>query len=148
MKKFLLAGLFAFTLSASAFASSNNEASSKAVANLESSYTDAKDVAWTVTDRYQKASFSTNNEKTEVYYDTYGNILGSSKKMAYDKLPKAALDVLGSEYTFPEYQLKDCIAFTDADNNTSYFVSFDTEDNNVVLQISDRGIVSEMTPNE
>lgn len=147
MKKFLLAGLFAFVLSATSFAASN-EANSKAVAHLETAYTNAKDVSWVITSDYQKASFTIGNEKTDVYYNADGEILGSSKTMAYDKLPKAALETLSSEYTFPDYQLKDCIKFTDATDHTSYFVSFDNENENIILKISDNGVVSLADSNE
>ena len=68
--------------------------------------------------------------------------------MAYDKLPKAALETLSSEYTFPDYQLKDCIKFTDSTDHTSYFVSFDTENENIILKISDNGVVSLADSNE
>jgi len=143
MKKFLLAGLIVVSFVTSAFASANEKVSSKAVANLEANYSAAKNISWTVSDNFIKASFTLGNEKIDVYYDEYGDLLGTSKMMAFDKLPKSALDILTTDYTFPDYQLTDCIEFTDADNNKNFFVSFDINNERIVLSISTNGSVTQ-----
>jgi hypothetical protein len=142
MKKFLIASLIVVSFATSAFASNN--ANYKAVAHLEANYSAAKDVSWTVTDDFEKASFTIGTEKTDVYYNVYGDLIGSSKTMAFDKLPKSALDVLTTVYTFPDFQLTDCIEFTDADNNKSFYVSFDSNNEKVFLSISIHGFVTRM----
>jgi hypothetical protein len=142
MKKFLIAALIVVSFATSAFAS--NSASSKALAHLEANYSAAQNVSWTVTDDFEKASFTIGNEKNDVYYNVYGDFIGSSKTMAFDKLPKAALDILTTEYTFPAYQLTDCIEFTDADNNKSFYVSFDINNERVFISISTNGSVARM----
>ncbi len=144
MKKFLIAGLIVVSFATTAFASNNESVSSKAIAHLEANYSAAKDVSWTVSDNFEKASITVDNEKIDVYYNGYGDLIGSTKTMAFDKLPKSALDLLTTEYTFPDYQLTDCIEFTDADNNKSFYVSFDLNNERIVLSISNNGSVAQM----
>ncbi len=144
MKKFIILTVIAFTFVTGSFASNNEKTSSKAAAHLEANYANAKNVTWTYTENYAKASITIGQEKLDVYYDTYGELIGSTKTMAYDKLPKSALETFTTEYTFPDYQLTDCIAFTDADNNTNYFISFDLYGESVMLSISNNGTVSPM----
>jgi hypothetical protein len=144
MKKFLIACLIVLSFATTAFASTNSTISSKAVAHLEANYAAAKNVSWTVTDNFEKASFTVNNEKVSVYYNEYGDLLGSTKTMAFDKLPKSALEILTTEYTFPDYELTDCIEYTDADNNRNFYVSFEFNEERIILSISTSGSVAQM----
>ena len=145
MKKLLIAALIVVSFTTSVFASNKVAVSSKAMAHLEANYAGAKNVSWTVSDNFEKATITMGNEKIDVYYNGYGDLIGSAKTMAFDKLPKSALDIITTAYTFPEYQLTDCIAFTDDVNNTNYYVSFDDIDGaKVVLAISANGSVTPM----
>lgn len=140
MKKFFIAALIALTLVSSAFASG----SEKAAAHLQANYASAENITWNYGKTFQKASITVGKEKVDVYYDEYGSLIGSTKTMDFDKLPKAALETLTTEYTFPDYQLTGCIAFTDADYNTNYFVSFDMGEEKLRLSISNTGKVAPM----
>lgn len=142
MKKILFFSAILVTLVSNSFASGNT--SNKAETHLQTHYAGAKDVVWTLSDDFEKASFTLGNEKMEVYYDEFGNLMGSTKSIAFDKLPKSALDFLTREYTFPEYQLTDCIEYTDADDNSSFFVSFDYNNERILVSVSSNGAVSLM----
>jgi hypothetical protein len=144
MKKFLTILVIAVSFVTSASASTNEKVGSKIAAHLAVNYSAAKDISWTSSDSFEKASFTLCNEKIAVFYDVYGDFLGSSKTMAFDKLPKSALDTLTTDYTFPDYQLIDCIEYTDATNTTSFYVSFDINDERVILSISTGGIIAQM----
>ncbi len=143
MKKLLIASLILVSFVSSAFASDNEKVSRKAIINLEANYAAAENILWTVTENYQKASFTIGNEKIDVFYDGNGDLIGNSKKMDFDKLPKSAITYLTSVYQFPDYQLTECVEFTDADNMNSYFVSFDLYGETIILSISATGTVSE-----
>ncbi len=143
MKKFLIASLILVSFVSTAIASDNEKVSRKAIINLEANYAAAENVLWTVTENYLKAGFTIDNEKIDVFYDGNGDLIGSSKMMDFDKLPKEAITYLTTGYQFPDYQLIECIEFTDADNMQSYFVSFDINGEIIVLSISATGTVSE-----
>lgn len=144
MKKFIIAALAAVVFTASAFAAGNEKAMNKAAAHLEANYASAKDVTWSYGPDFQKASITLGNEKVDVFYDGYGALIGSTKTQAFDKLPKSALEAITTDYAFPDYQLTDCISFTDADNVTTYYVSFDSTDGKTILSISANGKVAVM----
>lgn len=143
MKKILIASLIFVSFVSNSFASDNEKVSRKAIINLEANYAAAENILWTVTENYVKASFTLDNEKIDVFYDGNGDLIGSSKMMDFDKLPKEAITFLTTEYQFPDYQLIECIEFTDADNSKSYFVSFDINGESIVLSISASGMISE-----
>ncbi len=143
MKKLFISGLLALTLITSSFAAPAS--GSRAMDHFTSSFANAKGVSWKITDRFEKVSFTLNNEKVDAFYDNNGEMIGISKTMAFDKLPKSALETLTTKYTFPEYQLKDCIEFTNADNEKNFYVSFDTKNESIVLEITKAGGVSVMS---
>jgi hypothetical protein len=144
MKKFLTIVFIAVLFVTNASASGHQKVSNKAITHLAANYSTAKDVSWTVSDNFEKASFTAGNEKVDVFYDGYGELVGSAKTMAFDKLPKSALAILTTEYTFPDYQLTDCIEYTDADDNKSFYVSFGTNEERIILSVSASGYVTQM----
>ena len=80
-----------------------------------------------------------NNEK--VYYKR-GEVIGKSINVDFDKLPKDAIYVITSKFTFPTYSLKECIEFTDTYGDKKYFVSMNSAKDQLVLYISIDGEVS------
>ena len=145
MKNVIIPVLIAIAITTTAFASGNsinrnaNKEFTKALAN-------AKKVSYKTFDGFQKASYLTGNEKVDVFYDQYGEFVGTSKTMAFDKLPKRALETITSKYTFPEYQLKECISFSNADNEINYYISMEKNNQILILEISKYGLVSLFTP--
>ena len=109
--------------------------------HFATSFSQAQDVSWASGGKFDQANFLLNNEKVTAYYDVYGDLVGTTKNIAFDKLPKAAIESLVTTFTFPEYQIKECIEFVSADRIKKYYVSFATEDTTVVLEISENGRV-------
>ena len=54
-----------------------------------------------------------------MFYNTEGDLIGTTRYQDFDKLPKNALKTITSKYTFPEYALQECIAFTNEYNEIS-----------------------------
>jgi hypothetical protein len=140
MKKLFITALAALAIGTSAFAAPSST-KTKAKNHFAASFSKAQDVSWTSNGKFEQASFVLNNEKVTAHYDVYGDLVGTSKNLAFDKLPKAALESITTTFTFPDYQLKECIEFTTSDNVKKYYVSFVTEDTTVVLEISENGRV-------
>lgn len=76
------------------------------------------------------------------YYTREGNLIGSTRYQDFDKLPKNAIKTITSKYTYPEYELQECIVFTNEYNEVTYYVSMTTEKDYLVLAISEYGEVS------
>lgn len=140
MKKFFILAVAALAIGTSAFAGPVS-VKNKVKKHFATSFAKAEDVTWNSTGKFDQVNFVLNNEKVTAFYDVYGDLVGTTKALAFDKLPKAALESITSTFTFPEYQIKECIEFVNADNEKKYYVSFETEDTTVVLQVSENGRV-------
>ncbi len=141
MKKFFILALAALAIGTSAFAGPA-AIKTKVTEHFNASFSAAKNVTWKSSERFDKVSFVLNNEKVDAFYDTEGDLIGTSKTMAFDKLPKSAIETITTKYTFPEFQLKDCIEFTSATNEKNYYVSFEKKSETVVIEITKAGVVS------
>ena len=78
----------------------------------------------------------------EIVYNNQGEFVGTSLNWDFDKLPKDAIQTITSSYLFPEYQLKECVAFRDASGEVRFVVSLSGAKDRVILDISTDGEVS------
>jgi hypothetical protein len=140
MKKFFLLALVAIATGTSAFAEPAT-ISTKALKHVAASYTNAKDISWSTNEKFSKISFMLGEEKVETFYTTEGDLIGTTRSMAFDKLPKAAIETITTKYTYPQYQLKDCIEFTSASSESNYYISLNKANENIVLEIGKSGSV-------
>lgn len=141
MKKIITIALMAFLVVTSAFAGPNN-VSNKVNTHFTKTFQKAANITWKVGEEYVKATFELNNETMTVFYNKGGDLIGSSKTQAFDKLPKSAIETITREYKFPEYKLTDCIEFVNANNEKKYYVSFETQNETIIIDISMYGTVS------
>lgn len=142
MKKLFILTLAVIALGTSAFADTNKKTSYNGTSHFTSTFTKAKEVNWTSDNKFEKASFLENGVKKEVFYTPQGELIGTTKTFAFDKLPKSALQTITIKYTYPDYQLEDCIEFENADGETSYFISMEKGNTKLILEISTFGQVS------
>lgn len=142
MKKLFILTLAVIALGTSAFADTNKKTRYNGASHFSSTFTGVKEVNWSADEKFEKASFLENGIKKEVFYTHDGELIGSTKTYAFDKLPKSALQTITTKYTYPEYQLEDCIEFTNAAGETSYFISMEKTNQKLVLEISEAGSVS------
>lgn len=141
MKKLFITALAAIAIGTSAFAAPAS-VSKYVTANFAASFAKAKNVTWKSNEQFDMVSFVIDNEQLNAFYGTDGELIGTSKTFAFDKLPKAALETITTKYTFPDYQLQDCIEFVNSANEKNYYVSFGKKNESVVLEINRSGIVS------
>jgi hypothetical protein len=136
MKKFFLLALTAIATGTIAFAGPSTK---KVNDHFSAAFKNAQNVTWTTSGDYNQASFTLDAQKVNAYYNEEGELIGTTKTVAFDKLPGSALETITTKYTFPEYRLNGCIEFTDASNNSAYYVSFENNDETVVYEISKNG---------
>ena len=142
MKKIFILTLALVALGTSAFADTNKKTSYNGAGHFNSTFTAAKEVSWSADAKFEKVSFLENGIKKEVFYTHQGELIGTTKAFAFDKLPKAALQTITTKYTYPVFQLEDVIQFENAEGEISYFVSMDKTDAKIILEISTSGQVS------
>lgn len=88
------------------------------------------------------AETNNNRKNAEIIYNNQGEMLGTSATCDFDKIPKDAIYTITSKYTFPEYNLKECIEFTDAYGDKRYIVAMNSAKERLILDISVDGEVS------
>ena len=140
MKKTFILALIAISIGNKAFAGPVSIIS-KTNNHFITAFNKEKNVSWKSNDKYETVSFIMNNELIELFYDLDGDLIGKSKVMAFDKLPKNAIETITTKFQFPDYQLKDCIAFENAYEETNYYISFQTKNETMVVEISKKGNV-------
>lgn len=138
MKKILIAA--ALLVSTSSFANPTSVLNDKG--NLKSLLGKVSNVQWKSAANFEKASVVVEEKKVEVFYNQEGDLIGSTRYQDFDKLPKNAIKTITSKYTFPAYDLQECIVFTNESNEVTYYVSMTTEKDYLVLAISEYGEVS------
>jgi hypothetical protein len=144
MKNLLFAAMITLFIGTTAFAAPK-DAPYKYIIALKKAYQQSNQITWTKHDSYQKASLVIAGVSTEMFYNLDGDLIGTSKTFAYDKLPKNALNQMAIKYAYPEYELVKCIEFVNADNETSYYLSLNGLNEDLYLQISEKGQISELS---
>lgn len=143
MKKLLIAAMFTLFIGSTAFAAPN-DAPFKSITALKKAYQQSNQITWTKFDGYQKASIVIAGVSTEMFYTLDGDLIGTSKTFAYDKLPKNALNQMANKYAYPEFELVKCIEFVNAYNETNYYLSLSGYNEDLYLQISEKGQITEI----
>jgi hypothetical protein len=138
MKKLFITALIAIAVGSAAFATPK-KLSSAIVANFNIEFKEASNVKWVVTDDYSKASFKDGNTKREVFYNSNGDIIASSKSIHLDELPINAKRTFAKR--FEGYNVKEAIRFEGFDE-VSYYISGENEKESVILKVSDCNQVS------
>jgi opacity protein-like surface antigen len=90
MKKLLFTALLAVTIGSSAFAAENENVNIAIRRSFNVEFKEASNVSWTTTGRFAKATFILDDQKMEAFYNTDGEMIGTSKSTSVDALPVAA----------------------------------------------------------
>jgi len=78
----------------------------------------------------------------EKEYFSNGEKIGVSKNYDFAKLPKDAIYTITTKYTFPKYNLHECVEFVDVYGNNKFFLIMSSEKVNLILEITNEGDVS------
>ncbi len=140
VKTTALATFMFIVFAASAFAKPT-DVSKYLVKQFQKQFQNADNVTWKTTDRFTSASFDLNGDKVSVFYNNENNIVGISKTISLQDLPKAAQQALSTTYSV--YTPTDLIDFTDADGNETYYMQLQHNGKQVILQSDVRGHVSD-----
>ena len=141
MKKLFITVLAAIAIGTSAFAAPSTSMSTKVTDHFTAAFAKAKEITWNSDYQFDKISFVLDNTKVDAFYGADGDLIGTTQPMQFDKLPKAAIETITTKYTFPEFQVVDCIQFSNADNEKDYYVTMSKKNENLLLKIKPAGMV-------
>ena len=133
--KFLLATLitvFSFTSNPS-HATDDVNVSSAVVSTFKSSFKNASDVTWKVTNQYSKADFSLNGQFVSAYYDASANLIAVTRNISSFQLPITLQSKLKESYE--DYWISDLFELSDNDG-TAYYVTVEDGDSKITLKSS------------
>ena len=82
------------------------------------------------------------SEMPDQVYFSKGEKIGVSKSYDFSKLPKDAIYTITTKYTFPTYNLHECVEFIDEYGDNKYFVIMKSAKVNMILEITTDGEVS------
>ncbi|MFY7899137.1 MAG: hypothetical protein ACOVNY_03060 [Chitinophagaceae bacterium] len=143
-KKLMMAAVITIAAATTAFANptpSTNE-NYRAESHFNSNFKGAVSVTWVTTSKFIKASFVKDGVKMEAFYNFGGDLIGTSKAIGYDKLPKNAINKISKNYPAPPYTVKAVIEFVNENDEANYYVSLDNGKETTVLEINKDGNTS------
>jgi len=130
MKRLLVTLTIALSfISLSSFA--NDEVSPRAIKSFNSSFKNATEVKWTITDDYYKADFALNGQYVSAYYDTEGKMMALTRNISSLQLPIALQAELKKGYD--AYWISDVMEVAN-ETGTSYYITLETADTQLVLK--------------
>ena len=138
MKKFFFIALMAVGLASSAFAGTSS-VNISVLNNFKSSFGNANDISWTLKDDFAKATFTLNNVKMEAFFNSAGELIGTSKNISMDEVPVSAKRTFAKK--FGGYTVTEAIHFEGADEN-AYYISADNNSESVIIKLAENGQVT------
>lgn len=131
MRKIFL--ILAITIcSMSAFAS-EAEIDAKVLRSFKTEFATAKEVSWTDGGSHYKAEFTFNGQYVSAYYSKEGELLGLTRYIASVDLPLLLQTSLKKNYS--DFWISDLFE-TNKDDNTTYYITLENADTQVVLKAS------------
>jgi hypothetical protein len=139
MKKLFIATLIMVAAGTSAFALDANKVTNKVRVNFEAQFSGAKNIIWSARDFYIRASFVLGEENIEAFFGSDGDLIGTSRKVALNKLPLNAVQKIEKEYA--TYKVTDSILF-EHDGEKTYYVSLEDGQKKQIIEVSIYGDVN------
>ncbi len=132
MKKLFFAALIAVSVSANAFAQEVNQIDERAIESFESAFAGASGVEWVSKENFTKASFLQNEQKVEIFYNSDGEFIASTRQIKMEAVPTSIQRIIAKSYS--NYTVKEAFKFQ-ANDETAYYIAAENEDENIVLKV-------------
>lgn len=134
MKKIII--MLAIAISSfTAFAGDEN-VSSTVLSSFNKEFAGAKDVQWSTTDNYYKASFVFNDQFVSAFYQLDGELIAMTRNISSLELPISLQTSLKKSYK--NYWISDLFEIS-SNEGTSYYITLDKADAKLVLKSNGGG---------
>lgn len=118
-----------FTLSS--FANDETTVSPKALESFKSSFKNASEITWSVTENYFKANFLMNGQYVSAYYSAEGEMMALTRNISSTQLPLSLQASLKKNYD--GYWISDLFEMAN-EEGTSYYITLENADTKQVLK--------------
>ena len=129
MKKIILT--LAVALSTMCSFAGEVKVSSRVLDAFNSEFASAKEVTWTATNSYYKATFLFNDQHVFAFYSTEGELMGSTRYISSLDLPIGLQAGLKKGYS--NYWISDLFEVSNSEG-TGYYITLENADSKVVLK--------------
>lgn len=142
MKKLIAILTIAAVLSSSAlFARDATVNNKKVMESFKKEFVGASDVSWYTTENKSKyvAKFTMRESKVTAHFDREGNLLATSRYITDSELPLNVITRLMKK--FPDQRIHNVVEY-EADGNTTYVITLESESHWTVLKAESGGSLS------
>jgi hypothetical protein len=134
MKRLLVTLTIALSfVSLSSFAKSGDDVSPKAIESFNSSFKNATEVYWTISENYFKANFVLNGRYVSAFYDAQGKMIALTTNISSLQLPIALQADLKKHYDC--YWISDVMEISN-EEGTSYYMTVENAETQLILKSS------------
>ena len=131
MKRILVTLTVLFSLvSLSSFAK-EEKVNSRVLESFQSSFKNATEVDWTVSENFYKADFSLNGQYVAAYYDEAGKLIALTKHISSTQLPISLQTNLKKDHD--DYWISDLFEVAN-EQGTTYYITLENADTKLVLK--------------
>lgn len=128
--------LFILILALSAFSLTSNATevvSAKVLKSFQSTFTQATEAEWTITENYYKVQFLLNGQTISAFYNEEGKLITATRNISSLQLPIILQTELKKEYN--NYWITDLFEMS-SDYGAEYYLTLEDADNKTILKSS------------
>ena len=128
--------LFILMLALSSFSLTSNATdvvSAKALKSFQTTFTQATEAEWTVTENYYKVQFLLNGQTINAFYNEEGKLISVARNISSLQLPIILQTELKKEYN--NYWITDLFEMSN-DYGAEYYLTLEDADNKTILKSS------------
>ncbi|WP_018611313.1 hypothetical protein [Segetibacter koreensis] len=96
-------------------------------------FKDAKDINWTMTSEFAKVNFLQYDEKVEAFYDLDGGLIGTTRFITIDQIPREARRIFATKYA--NYNIKEVIRYEGAED-VAYYIHAEDDKEKLIFKLS------------
>jgi hypothetical protein len=133
MKRFLITLTVLFSLISMSSFASDSKVDSRVLKSFETSFKNATEVDWTVTNNFYKAKFSLNGQYVAAYFDASGNMMAITRNIGSTQLPISLQTNLKNNYE--GLWISDLFEVAN-EEGTTYYVTVENADTKLILKSS------------
>ena len=131
MKRLLVTLTIALSLISFSSFANGEDVSPRAIKSFNSSFKNATEVNWTVTNSYYKVYFALNGQYVSAFYDAEGKMIALTRNISSLQLPIALQADLKKNYDC--YWISDVMEVAN-EEGTSYYITLETADSQLILK--------------
>jgi hypothetical protein len=131
MKRLTITLALAFSLISFSSFANDITVTPAALQSFKTSFKDAKEVNWTVSENLYKANFQMNGQYVTAFYNAEGDMIAMTRNISSLQLPLSLQTSLKNGYE--NFWISDLFEMAD-ENGTSYYITVENGDNRIVLK--------------